>query len=87
MKTQLIFKLLFLLPILLFIDYLVMIGLGCTTSLFGFGNEFYCGTYCLIGKMIIGVTTLLFLFLIFTDITATFKNHKNASSPEKLKDL
>jgi hypothetical protein len=80
MKTQIIIKVLFLFPILLFIDYVTMALIGCTTSLFGLGNDFYCGPYCLIGKIIIGTSAILFFFLIFPDIKTIFKIHKNATS-------
>lgn len=83
MKTAIIIKAILLIPILLFADYVLMAILGCATSLLGFGNDFYCGTYCTIGKIILGLTAVLFFFLIFQDIKMLFKNLINATSTEK----
>jgi hypothetical protein len=80
MKTLLIFKVVFVLPVLLFISYVFMAVLGCTTCLFGLGDDFYCGIYCLTGKIFLGLATVLFFFLIFPDIKAILKSGKNASS-------
>jgi hypothetical protein len=83
MKGQLIIKVFVIFPVLVLLDYVFMILLGCTTCQFGFGDDFYCGPYCLIGKIILGLTVVLFFFLIFPNIRAIFKTHKNAPSTEK----
>ena len=83
MKSQLAIKVFVIFPGLLLLDYVFMILLGCTTCLIGLGNDFYCGPYCLIGKIILGLTMVLFFFLIFPNIKAIFKTNKNASSAEK----
>ena len=83
MKDQLVIKVLVIFPLLVLFDYVVMILLGCTSCLLGYGNDFYCGTYCLIGKIIIGLTAVLFFFLIFPNIKAIFKTHGDAASTEK----
>ena len=82
MNAQLIIKVFFIFPILVFFDYVFMIILGCTSCLFGLGNDFYCGSYCLIGKIIIGLTAVLFFFLIFPNIKAIIKTHRDAASTE-----
>lgn len=56
------------LPIILFIDYILMVIIGCATCLFGFDHDFYCGSYCLLGKIILGISAILFLFIIFPDL-------------------
>jgi energy-coupling factor transporter transmembrane protein EcfT len=83
MKSQLIIKVLFIFPVVVLIDYVFMILLGCTSCLLGLGNDFYCGPYCLIGKIIAGLTALLFFFLIFPNLKAIFKTHGHAASTEK----
>ena len=83
MKNLIIFKVLFVLPVILFVDYLIMVIIGCTTCLFGLGNDFYCGPYCIIGKIVLGLSALLFLFIIFPDIKELFKKNQNASTTEK----
>jgi len=83
MKDHLIIKVFVIFPVLVLLDYVLMILLGCTACQFGLGDDFYCGPYCLIGKIISGLTVVLFFFLIFPNIKAIFKNHGNASSTEK----
>jgi hypothetical protein len=83
MKAQLVVKVFVIFPVLVLFDYVFMILLGCTSCLLGFGNDFYCGPYCLIGKIITGLTAVLFFFLIFPNIKAIFKTHGNAASTEK----
>ena len=83
MKDQLIIKVFFIFPALVLLDYVLMILLGCTACQLGLGDDFYCGPYCLFGKIISGLTVVLFFFLIFPNISAIFKTPKNASSTEK----
>jgi len=73
MKTSILFKLGVVLPIILFFDYLLMVLLGCATCLFGFGSDFYCGPYCIVGKIILGLSGFFFLFLIFPEIKQLYK--------------
>jgi len=68
MKAKLGFKLLFFLPIIIFANYIVMAIIGCTSCFFGAGNDYMCGTYCLIGKIVLGLSVILFLYLIFPEI-------------------
>ena len=73
MKTSIIVKVFVVLPILMFVDYILMVLLGCATCLFGFGSDFYCGPYCFVGKIILSLSAIFFLFLIFADIKEIFK--------------
>jgi hypothetical protein len=45
MKKTLLLKLVFGLPLVIFVDYLLMAILGCISCLFGFGDDYFCGTY------------------------------------------
>ena len=83
MKTSLIIKTFVVLPIIIFVDYIIMALLGCITCLFGFGDNFYCGSYCLFGKIIIGLSVVFFLFIIFTDVIEIFKKSNNATTTKK----
>lgn len=83
MKTLIITKLFFVLPVILFVNYLIMTLLGCATCLFGMGEDFYCGAYCTIGKILIGLTAVFFFFFILPDIKALIKTSKNAETQEK----
>jgi len=83
MKTLIITKFLFVLPAILFVNYLIMTLIGCTTCLFGLGEDFYCGAYCTIGKILLGLTAVFFFFLILPDIKALIKNNRNAKTQEE----
>jgi len=65
---KLIVKILVGLPVLIFADYLVMVILGCTSCLLGFGDKYYCGAYCLIGKGVLLFSALLFGWYLFPDV-------------------
>ena len=68
MKASLFIKIFLVFPLLLFVDYLIMAILGCTTCLFGLGNEFYCGPFCLAGKIVLALSAVFFIYLVYPDI-------------------
>ena len=68
MKINLFVKLCFGLPLLLLVDYLLMVLLGCASCLFGFGNSYFCGPYCIVGKALLLVSFILYLWYIMPDI-------------------
>lgn len=68
-----LFKILIILPMLLFVDYLLMAALGCISCLFGVGDGWYCGTYCLLGKGLLLLSAILFGVLIYPDIRRAWK--------------
>ncbi len=76
MKTLLFIKVVLLLPVMLFVDYVIMILFGGISQLVGCGDDFYCSTFCNVGKSIIGITVVLFLFLIFKELKAMFSTWK-----------
>jgi hypothetical protein len=80
MKASIFVKVFFILPLILFIDYLLMALLGCTTCLFGFGDDYYCGSFCLAGKIILALSALFFWYLIYPDLKAILKSKKHGSS-------
>ena len=82
MKANLLIKVFLVLPLILFADYLLMALLGCTTCLFGFGNEFYCGPFCLVGKIILALSVVFFGYLIYPDIKALITSKKNVKAAE-----
>ena len=83
MKTLFLAKVLLLLPSLLFVSLVFMIVLGIIGSIYGLGDEFYCGTFCLTGKIILGFTAVTFFFLILPDIKMIFNIHQNVTSKEE----
>jgi hypothetical protein len=60
MKPSILIKLFLVLPLLLFADYILMALLRCSTCLFGLGDEFYCGLFCIVGKIIL-ISSQVFL--------------------------
>jgi len=68
MEVKIAFKFLVVLPLIMFVDYLVMALLGCTGCLLGMGEGFTCGPYCIIGKIVLGLSAVFFLYLILRDI-------------------
>lgn len=77
MKAVVIFKLCVVLPLVIFIDYLMMIFLGCSTHILGFGDDFYCGPYCIIGKIILGLSVIFIIYLFLPHIKELIMKSKN----------
>jgi hypothetical protein len=80
MHSQILFKSLLLLPAILFLDYLFMIFFGCVSCSLGCGNEFFCGPYCMIGKIILVLCVVSFFAFILPDIRTIIKSRYNVAS-------
>jgi hypothetical protein len=80
MKASIFFKFFFVLPLIIFVDYLLMTIIGCTSCLFGLGENFYCGSFCLAGKIILALSAIFFGHLIYPDIKAVIKQKKHGAS-------
>ena len=87
MKASVYIKVFLILPLILFTDYLLMAILGCTTYLFGLGDEFYCGPFCLAGKLVLALSAVLFGYLVYPDIKAIIQSKKNVKATKSAKDL
>ncbi|MFN8257033.1 MAG: hypothetical protein U0W24_15160 [Bacteroidales bacterium] len=83
MKNSILLKVLLILPLLIFVDYVVMASFGGISCAMNCGNDFYCGPYCLLGKIILGLSGLFFVILISPDIAKMFKSPKNVATTEK----
>jgi hypothetical protein len=68
LKNRVLFKIVVGLPVLLFIDYLIMVILGCASCLLGFGDSYFCGTYCLFGKGLLLLSFLLYGGYLYQDL-------------------
>lgn len=66
-------KALVILPIIAFVDYIIMVVVGCSGMVFGFNNTFYECTFCTIGKVVFAVSLLAFLAIICLDIISHYK--------------
>ena len=80
MRTSILIKVFLVLPLILSADYLLMALLGCSTCLFGFSDNFYCGPFCITGKIILVLSMVLFGYLICRDIK---KNREINAKTEK----
>jgi hypothetical protein len=80
MKASIFLKFFLVLPLIIFVDYLLMTIIGCTTCLFGLGEDFYCGSFCLAGKIILALSAIFFGYLIYPDIKERIKQKKHGAS-------
>lgn len=80
MKSKILFKVFLILPLILIVDYVLMVLLGCATCLFAVDNDFYCGTYCIVGKVLLLLSAVFFIFLIYPDIKNFINRKKNAKT-------
>jgi hypothetical protein len=80
MKTTLLIKVLLGLPLILIVDWVLMTVFGCGASFMGAGNDFFCGTYCLIGKGVLLLSAVLFLSLFVPEIKKFLIHKKNAET-------
>jgi hypothetical protein len=87
MEAKLAFKFLVILPLILFVDYLILVLLGCTGCIFGAGDNFTCGIYCIIGKITFALSGLFFLYLIFHDLKKIYQERKNGKTGKEQESL
>jgi len=80
MTTQIFLKVFLLLPLIIFVDYVLMVVIGCASCLFGFGDSFYCGSYCFIGKGILLLSAVLFIYLLIPDLKKILTHKKHAQA-------
>lgn len=71
-------KVFLVLPLIFLFDYVLMVIIGCSSCLFGFGNDFYCNSYCVFGKIILVLSAAFFIFLIYPDIRKMIKSRAHA---------
>jgi len=61
----LIAKVLLVLPVLVFVDWIIMVVIGCVSNMCGAGTLFFCSIYCYIGISLLSISLLLLLFIAF----------------------
>jgi hypothetical protein len=71
------------LPAILFAFYLSMVLVGCGAQIINCNDNFYCGAFCLIGKILGGLAVILFFFSILPDIKAFLNIPKHAAPSKK----
>jgi hypothetical protein len=80
METKLAFKFLVVLPLIVFIDYLILVLFGCASCLFSSGDAYICGAYCILGKIILFISGLIFFMVIFPDLKKFFRVRENGKT-------
>ncbi len=83
MKSSILFKVLVIIPVVLFTEYIAMIILGCVACIFKPDEDFYCGPFCIIGKIVLVLTALFFIYLFVPDIKKALMQRKNGPATEK----
>jgi len=78
MKKSILIKVVLGLPLILFADWVLMTIFGCGALTMGAENDFYCGTYCLIGKGVLLLSAILFLSLFLPEIKQFLGHKKHA---------
>jgi hypothetical protein len=73
---EIVLKVFVILPIIVFVDYFIMIVVGCISSCFGFNANFYECTFCTIGKVVMTISLMVFLYIVTLDFINHYK-HKN----------
>ena len=61
-------KSLLLIPAIFFVDYIIMIVIGCVTCYLGCATDFYDCTFCNIGKFVLAASLILFIVALIPDI-------------------
>ncbi len=81
MKNHILIKVMLVLPLIIFVDYVFMAVVGGGASILGFGESFYCGAYCSIGIGVVLASVVLFIFVLLPDLKKilTHKTHVEAS--------
>jgi hypothetical protein len=51
--------------------------LGCSTCLFGPGDEFYCSPFCVAGKIVLAISAIFFGYLIYPDLKSIWRDKKH----------
>lgn len=83
MKSTVLFKVIVILPAVLFADYIAMIILGCSACIFTPEEEFYCGPFCFVGKIVLVLSALFFLVLFVPDIKKVLRQKKDGQTTKK----
>jgi len=80
MKAALLIKFGLVLPVILLADYIIMVLLGCASCLFGVGEGYYCGTYCIFGKLILLASAIFFGYLVARDFRKYSKDRTHGKA-------
>lgn len=69
-------KSLVILPIIVFVDFLIILIIGLVGNILGFNSNFYECTFCTISEIVFTISILGFLLVITLDMISHFKRGK-----------
>ena len=76
---NLLLKSLILLTLFIFIDFLFLVIVGCTTCFFGFNDYFYDCIFCQITKFVATMSAVIYFTLVFFDLKFLHEKLENNS--------
>lgn len=79
MKSNIVLRLSVILAFILIVDYVLMAVLGCASCLFKFDDNFYCGTFCVFGKIILLISAAIYSFIVYSQFKLLSK-HKDGQT-------
>lgn len=71
---KIILKSIILIPALIFMIFLIMTIIGCTSCLFGLDEVYYSSTYCDIFKTVTLIAIIGYFTVLFLDMKFVYKN-------------
>lgn len=70
-------KSIFLLSVIVMVDYLLMILVGCISDYAGCTTTYFECTFCTIGKFVIAISAIVFMFLMMHDFKSIVAKPKS----------
>jgi hypothetical protein len=80
MKTRILIKMILLLSLITFFDFVLMILLGIASSNIGLSDSFFCGPYCFIGKGVLFLSAVLFISLLLFELRKIKTHNTNVEA-------
>jgi hypothetical protein len=80
-------KVFFLVPLLLFVSFVLIALVGCLGDALCLSGKFYCGAFCIFAKSVLGLAAVLFLFFLTPEVFQLFKKLRNAASSKKQESM
>jgi len=77
---DIVLKALIILPIIAFVDYVIMAVVGCASCALGSTSNFYQCAFCTIGKLVLGASILLFIGILYFEMRTMKQRNKQVGS-------
>jgi hypothetical protein len=58
-------KFLLIIPLILFIDWIIMVTIGCFASVCNANEKFFCSIYCISGIILLSLSIIMSLYIVF----------------------